>query len=430
MDKIDNLPNVLIVGTQPYNKMVQSRSFDSYFHYWRKENLAQVFSDARTPVKGQCETLYQITDKRLIKARTNKQDPGKIFHYDELPEEWTSVTGAHKSPKKKTPLLKLLRKMIWRKKYWNTPQFNKWLEDFKPEAVFISFSNDFFIFDLAFYVADKFNIPIIASVTDDYIFNGHFSLNPAYWIYRSKYKKTMKKLRERNPFWCFVAPRIEEKYKKEFGVRSQVQYIASEYDEKNLVARPSKEIRSVRYFGNLEYGRFDSICDIARAFREIGSDIKVDVYSKDARFIKSKILEKNPNIVTHDQIPYDEVVALSKETDLLLVVEGFRKEDVRTVRYSLSTKVADSLKMGTFVLGYGHKDTGAIDFLKSFDCAIVASSYGELKTKLKGLLANPSEFIKTIDKGLEVIKNNFNLDVEARKFTKMVQSLVEANKGN
>ena len=38
-------PRVLIVGTVPYNTKSTSRAFDAYFHYWEKENIAQIFSN-------------------------------------------------------------------------------------------------------------------------------------------------------------------------------------------------------------------------------------------------------------------------------------------------------------------------------------------------------------------------------------------------
>ena len=87
-DKIIH-PRVLIVGTVPYNKRSTSRAFEAYFHGWEKENLAQVFSNTRTPCKGHCGTLFQITDHRLLKRRFNKKtDTGKIFRYEDLPDEW------------------------------------------------------------------------------------------------------------------------------------------------------------------------------------------------------------------------------------------------------------------------------------------------------------------------------------------------------
>lgn len=59
-------PRVLIVGTVPYNKMSTSRAFDAYFHNWEKENLTQIFSNTKTPCKGHCGSLYQITDHAML----------------------------------------------------------------------------------------------------------------------------------------------------------------------------------------------------------------------------------------------------------------------------------------------------------------------------------------------------------------------------
>ena len=80
---------VLIVGTVPYNEMSTSRAFDSYFHFWEKENLAQIFSNAKAPAKGHCGTLYQITDARMLKRRFDKKTKtGVIFNYEALNDGW------------------------------------------------------------------------------------------------------------------------------------------------------------------------------------------------------------------------------------------------------------------------------------------------------------------------------------------------------
>ena len=81
---------ILIVGTIPYNKNTSSRAFDAYFHNWEKENIRQIFSNTKTPVKGHCGSLYQITDQRLLKCRLKKIDEvGVIFEDKDLPDDWT-----------------------------------------------------------------------------------------------------------------------------------------------------------------------------------------------------------------------------------------------------------------------------------------------------------------------------------------------------
>ena len=60
---------ILIVGTTPYSKNTSARAFEAYFSGWERENLAQVFSNPKPPLKGHAEYFYQITDKRLLLRR-------------------------------------------------------------------------------------------------------------------------------------------------------------------------------------------------------------------------------------------------------------------------------------------------------------------------------------------------------------------------
>lgn len=148
-------PKIMIVGTVPYNKRSTSRAFEAYFHNWEKENCAQIFSNTRTPCKGHCGTLFQITDQRMLKRRFDKKvKTGKIFKYEDLPDEWAdndlelkgnAIKKAYRFGARHTPFTHLLRKLVWKKKYWCTDELNEWLDDFHPDCVFLSFSDDFFI---------------------------------------------------------------------------------------------------------------------------------------------------------------------------------------------------------------------------------------------------------------------------------------------
>lgn len=113
---------VLIVGTVPYNTKSTSRAFDAYFHYWEKNNIAQIFSNTKKPCKGHCETLFQITDQRILKRWLGKRiDTGLIFQYEELDNEWkdndlevgdAKVEAAYKFGRKHTPFTHLLRGVL------------------------------------------------------------------------------------------------------------------------------------------------------------------------------------------------------------------------------------------------------------------------------------------------------------------------------
>lgn len=95
----------------------------------------------------------------------------------------------YKLGKHKNSINYLLRGLIWNRKNWLTKDLIDWVDDFNPELIFISFSDDFFILQIGLFFARKYNIPIISTISDDYYFNNKFSLNPFRLIYHIKYKK-------------------------------------------------------------------------------------------------------------------------------------------------------------------------------------------------------------------------------------------------
>jgi len=416
-------PKILIVGTQPYNKTVQSRAFDSYFHNWEKENLAQVFSDSRIPPQGHCETLYQITDKRLLKRRLHKIDTGLVFTFDELPVDAAEGVSGF-APKHRGSFWHLARKAIWRKRYWNTPKFNQWLEAFKPDIVFLAWSRDFFIFDISIYIAQKFNIPIILSITDDYVFDRHFSLSPLYLIYQNQYQRLVRRLMKMNVYGSFETEKIKALYEKKFGIPSKVQYIATNI--KPVFNEWIAPIKTVRYFGNLEAGRFSSLVDVAASLHAVDPSLTLEVYSKDfTHYEKSHF----PSLVMKPPLAYSEVVNLMMETDLLVIVEGFKKSDVRAVRYSLSTKVADTLASGRPVLAYGDKDTGAMDFLISNKCAVPVATKKDLNQVMKDLLEGTLDTTPYRIAAYKATCEFFDLSEQAAEFEKFASEIIKGEFG-
>ena len=96
---------LLIVGTVPFNNQSTSRAFDSYFHGWNRNELAQIFSNSKKPVKGHCGTLFQITDHRMLNRWQGKKiDTGLVYRYEELDDNYCTIdsdsTEVYKSLKK------------------------------------------------------------------------------------------------------------------------------------------------------------------------------------------------------------------------------------------------------------------------------------------------------------------------------------------
>lgn len=425
-------PRVLIIGTVPFKTDSPARALDSFFHFWPKDRLAQIFSDRTNPIKGHCSTLFQITDIDLIKRRFKRGDVGTIFSYDDLSYQESSshstkkenkfITFLFKVGKQRTSFTHLIRKLVWKRKYWLNQKLKSWVADFRPECIFLSISDDFFIQDIGLYFAELYRIPIICQIDDDYIFNRKFSINPFYHIYKRMYEKQIKRVMSKKTSAVYICDKIKKAYNTKYGISGETIYLSSGVDR-----RPFKPINcqkpSIVYFGSIRLDRFKSLIDIANALYQINDSFRIEVFSdeKDGKYINP--LKKCKNIFFGGSIPYSDVVKKTSESDILLIVEGLSKFAIRSTRYSLSTKIADALTSGANLFAYGTNESGAIGYLKENDSAMVCTNREHLVEMLTKLIFNTAVQKKYYDMSLDASKNHMVVET-CNAFMRLVSNLV------
>ena len=424
---------VIIVGTIPYNKNTSSRAFDAYFHNWEKKNLRQIFSNTKKPVKGHCESLYQITDQRMLKKWLHNIDEvGYVYHYDELPEDWINndlevgsktTNFLYKMGSKDSPLKYILRGILWKNKFWNTEKLNQWLDEFNPECVFLAFSDDYFIPRIALYISKKYDIPIMSCIGDDYYFNDRKSVSPFYYIYRWTYKKLIDQVFERPGSAIYIGDKIKDKYNKEFNLSGETVYLTSDIER-----HPFKSINIENpkfiYCGNIRLGRNKSLAEIGDTLQEINKKYFIDVYSTENRTEYIDELKKSRGVRFHGAIPYSEVVKKTSESDVIVLVEGFEKQDVDITRYSLSTKAADAIASGGNIFVYGSYECGLIEYMYKTECSQVCVQKTELKSKLEELIFDKGLQEKLYLKAIDIDKRDHNKDLNRAQSERMFRNLV------
>lgn len=428
---------VLIVGTIPYNKNTSSRAFDAYFHNWEKPNMRQIFSNTKTPVKGHCGSLYQITDHRLLRRWLRMIDEvGVIFDDKDLPLDWENtdlevgngtVNLLYKIGSKDSPLKYILRGILWRKKYWNTKNLNDWLDEFQPECVFLAFSDDYFIPQIALYVSEKYNIPIMSCIGDDYYFNDKKSFSPFYHIYRRTYKRLIDKVFRRPGSAMYIGNKIRDKYNSEFGLNGETIYLTSDIERHEFRPIDTQNPKFI-YCGNIRLGRNDSLADIGYALQKINPEYYVDVYSaeKNEEFIR--VLEACPGVRFHGAVPYTEVMHLTAQSDVSIIVEGLKKTDVDTTRYSLSTKAADAIASGGNIFVYGDINCGVIEYMHQSGCAVVCTEKETLEEKLRELIFDRDLQKQLYERAIVVDKEDHDKEKNRTLTEKMFVELIESTR--
>lgn len=427
-------PKVLIVGTVPYNEKSTSRAFDAYFHYWEKENIAQVFSNTKKPCKGHCKTLFQITDYRMLQKWMGKRiETGLIYHYADLPQAWQDddlevgsarAEVAYKFGGKHTPLTHLLRGILWRKMFWCTDKLNQWLDEFKPECVFLAFSDDYFIPQIAMYVAKRYNIPIVSCIGDDYYFNEEQSFNPVYCLYKKTYKRLIDKVLAWPGSAIYISDKIRDKYNSEFGIDGKTVYLTSTVQRKPFSVI-NKEKPVITYFGNIGMGRNNSLNDIGYALGRINPQYILEVYSNEKDEQVYSVFKDNPNVKYMGSVPYAQVQKRMAESDITVIVEGFAEEDINLSRYSLSTKAADALASGAAILTYGSLESGIVEYMKSTNAAMVCTEQAKLVEDIKRLIADVELQKEYYDQAIVMTKKHHNLQASCETSESVVLKAIQ-----
>ena len=408
--KTNNLPRILIVGTLPYNPNESSRALDTYFRDWPKESLRMIFSNADVPMKGHCSSLFQITDYDLLQVLKGKtKNPGRVFNYDDLSDVSKHDEKQKLSKfKQKNTFRFYARKFLWKNKRWCTPELNEWVEEFKPEGIYICFSDDYFILNIAYYFAKKYNIPVITQIGDDYYFknNKNLFLVP----YLKAYKKLFSNIMSLDGFGVYISQKLADQYNSHFKLQGFPFYLASSIKESN---QPVK--KEFNYFGKIALGRDKALAKLSQILKKVNSDFVLNVYSTDATEKQIKFLKSN-GCNFKGAVPYSNAVSIMNSGSFNIVASGFSKKDIEQARYSLSTKIADLLSCPGPIIAVGPRGDGAIDFLLENQCAFVIDDLNFDYNKLKDFIYDDDQIRAIHNNMKKVLINLFDFCYNNEKF--------------
>jgi len=88
----------------------------------------------------------------------------------------------------------------------------------------------------------------------------------------------------------------------------------------------------------------------------------------------------------HGLVPYNEVPALIKNSDVQVFVESLEGTKSKIARLSFSTKIIDYLTSGKCILAVGSPELAPIEYFKNEDAALVATNKTEIPNVLLQLI--------------------------------------------
>ena len=391
MDGGDTAVKILVISHtcfSTYNNM--GRTFLSLFSTFLKEELCQLYIYPSLPDVDVCNSYYRVTDKDVLKSLLCFRKPGGPLEQANMtfgnPAAFENSEDAavYRHKRNSTAKVRLLRDVMWKMSHWYTPSLRQWLDEQKPECIFLAPGYAEFIYDIARKISRDYNLPIVTYLCDDY----YFVREPKEWIGRwqlARLRKKMDALMQRTSRLVTICEEMKTAYTCRFGVPTEVIMTGSDIE---ITEKPMYTGKApvISYFGNLSLNRFRSVAEVGSALDRInsaeGTDCRLDLYTPE---LNEEMKQAFANISAIHFCGFVTGEAFRKameDTDFLLHVEAFDTITTDLVKYSISTKIADSLASGIPLLAYGPENVASMRHLMRNECAFTAVTRESLEAML------------------------------------------------
>lgn len=361
----------------------------AYFKGWDSADIAQLYVHSEIPTDDICTNYYRMTDKEIIKSIVTRKS-GRVFGENDIKRDAdrsrtdTGATArAYQKARARTPAIYFARNLWWSLGAWKTRKLLDWVDEFSPDMIFLASGDYSFIYKIALTLAKHRNIPICMCCVDDYYFDNRNEKKFGGKAVHKSFMKHVRRTAEYSSCIFTICDKMNKDYGKLFGKPCYTLCTPSSISEP-LCGEKSDEIS---YIGNLGYKRNEQILALGRILR---SDFGrcVDVYSAESRpEILNELTEEN-GVRFHGSIPSSEVLRVMGRSMAVIHTESFDSMTRRSVAYSVSTKIADSLASGTCILAYGPSEIASIEYLRENNAAFCITEGEDVSERLREFLEN------------------------------------------
>ncbi len=410
------------------------RTLANFFKDTPCDDIAQLYLHTEVPTTDICKNYFRITDFDILKKKKNETGTrfGEADIQKDLKSERTDEgveAQIYQFGRKRRPWMYVGRNLLWGLGKWKNDRLKVWLDEFCPDIIFFASGDYTFAYRIAMWASSYKKIPIVTYVCDDYYFLSRKSVSPLYYLNRFDFKRTIKKLFKKHKQAVMICDEVSRDYKKEFGINPTTIMTASDLTGKPLAERKENEKLKISYLGNLGYNRHLALTEAGRALVKLyGGAVLIDLYSTEKRPKITKYLTRENGIDFHGGISADEVKRVIEKTDILMHIESMDEKNRKKVRYSVSTKIADSLASGKCLFAYGPEEVASMQHLIRNDCAIAVTSPSELETALKSAFEDAERRNFVCQNAVKTAEKHHNQETNCKIFKEVLEKAVSKSK--
>ena len=369
------------------------KTIASLFSSFDKNELMQLYLYPSLPNIDVCGDYFRITDRDIINSLLKREKCGRVIEQSEVKEDNTlyeSLREAdeYKKIKRDSQFIRHIRDRVWQIGAWRSKDLIDWLNKGMPDVVFFASGDAVFSYKIALWIAKILDIPLITYVCDEYYFSSKQKRGCDY-VLTARLRKYIKKTIKVSAHVVTICPSLGKKYEDAFGVKYTAIMTGSSFAP-HLSMQQAEGKCQISYIGNLSLNRGRCLIDIANTLAEVNKDsnssYELVYYGRE-----NAELERTEGIRYGGFLSGGEIEATMKTSHLLLHVETMDSEYRERLRYSVSTKIADSLASGTPLFAYGPSDIASVQHLLDNDCAFVCDDKNKLSDVLCDALFNEAK---------------------------------------
>lgn len=410
---------ILIISHNCMNESQNNgRTLMEFFNNYTPDNVAQLFLHNGVPTAPFCEKYFCVTDFDVIRSLLKFKKTGRIVARGSMEAEGSEgESEIYKKGSQRKSYYVLARNAMWGLNTWFNSSLKKWLADFNPDVVFFFGGGYVFSMRIALKISKYLNKPLVTFWGDDYYINN--AMAKGFWgpLNNRIYPRTMKKIIASSEYVC-LDELMKNDYAKLFKKDGYSIYTASSI--KPFADKKAEDKITMSYIGNISINRYKSLIDIAKVIVKNKLPIDFNVYTSEKReWILNNILNVD-GLNYKGSVAYDEVKNVMASSDVLVHVEDFSPKSRDEVRYSFSTKIADSLSCNRCLLAYGPADVASIQFLADNACAVVATDFQTLENNMTAMCEDNSILSATAERALVVAAKYHNVEINQMALSKII----------
>lgn len=362
------------------------------------DNLAQLYFHQEIPTRRCCLHYFRMTDSNILHSLFTRKTEFRVFDASDIDEsavQSRTDTGwlakVYQFSRRRTSFIYFLRDTMWRFGKWKTKALLEWVQAFAPNVIFLAAGDYAFPYRIAIWLSDFLHIPIGMWCADDFYIE---PLNHGPFFRRIQCQQLVKLARKvihRGGTIVTISDMMQRDYARLFQVPTKTIRISSAINHYSLPA----DFRSgVVYVGNLGINRIVPLTELGRALRAaaITGFETINVYSGERNSTILQQINKGNGLTYCGCISEREVERLLGTSKFIIFTEAFDNKSICRTKYSLSTKIAESLRSGACILAYGPSEIAAIDYLRRYRAAYILEKAEELPNAIRHLCEEANEY--------------------------------------